>query len=1041
MNSVLLHEPDQSNPHNGRYVVSLAGVCQTLHDRLIEALQKWVPPEESHISTEPDQSLGHYESLSKSLSSSPPPPSSVPSPLIPSTTNSTKTDAISTEGVHIDLTNLHLLLAKSAQLSSSSFALPKSPQPQSDLKIRSGTPTLTDSSKQSQSYDGSSTENVSVSEQQAFRSPNFYSPLSVCTAGPQYSTPDSVSNRLHNPAAQPKVTPTELSGHHKSYSDSDSRSTATCNSSNLLHQLLSGADVTQVRNRSGLLEPSLCRNQCVDSKLTRRLPELKRLTPTHLCIKNAPGDSEPLVKQNFIPFASNTIPVSNVQLLHSPVDTTSTTSANLGTSTSDQSSLVYQSLSSIVSTLAPAVPSDSALIVEKLLYVLLELQKSHTSANLTAMSMSTSPRANTSPRSTLMDGPETPRSLNSPVCGLPPVAPNGSSTPTPTDNPDATDSAHYLRQVLTTSCSSSEFSNPLSVKWSSPQQLSLLKVGRQQQPVARPLLRPEAINCAYSPHVISTHATTDIYEARPRSNSDIPCTTRRRLRITRDFRSRSQAKLECADAGSFNGPFVGHFPQSESESTCELESSLFAQLILSPDSPSSTNSHSTGSLKSFCNANNQGDTRNAFEPQSIVSSQDTARSPIRTTTTNITAKSDIKADESPPPPPPSSPYTCHSGSRTQVFEWLRESDLFVAEHCFDIPLGALLATAISPARSQWAEWCCSALFTSNPPSDPVPGLTKHVINKLWHQLLLVCLIENNFRPQCVTTTVNLNCAALMGVSDPNTSGPLSVPVSHARFDSHHHHHAQPLRDKILNAISSLAALDMEESPAPDAHLVSELHRLVAEGTRLKLTPELFRLIRYCILAQNAYPHHFSTTYSEALSELEAELTNTAGAAALTDVLKLLNHLHCFDAETLKQFFGLSTDPIPAVSTLCESSTSEGKSNNASASELNHCDQQHTSSFNLGNFKRKANGIDDLLYLHREGITERDPNPVQVRSRAYTTTECNKSARLSTTMPDSASDATNEKLNTSSQGRPRSDTVPRVGRHPRRPERPWRFGIR
>lgn len=856
MNSVLLHEPDQSNPHNGRYVVSLAGVCQTLHDRLIEALQKWIPPEESHISTEPvsktfplqpDQSLGHYGSLSKTLSSSPPPPPpSEPSLLIPLATNSTKTDVISTDGVHIDLTNLHLLLAKSAQLSSSSLALPKSPQPQADLKIRSGTPTLTDSSKQNQSVDGSSTENVSVSEQQAFRSPNFYSPLSVCTAGPQYAAPEPISTRLHNPAAQPKVTPTESSGHHKICADSDSRSNATCNSSNLLHQLLSGADVTQVRNRSGLLEPTLCRNQYVDSKLIRRPHEPQRLTPTHLCLKNAPGDSESLVKQNFIPFAPNTIPVSNVQFVHSPVDTTSTISANLGTSVPDQSSLIHQSLSSIMSTLPPAVPSDSTLIVEKLLYLLLELQKSQMSANLTAMSMSTSPRANTSPCSTLMDGPETPRSLNSPVCGLPPVAPNSSSTPTSTDNPDATDSAHYLQQVVTTSCSSSEFSNPLSVKWSSPQQLSLPKVGRQQQTVARPLLRPEATNCANSPHVISTPAITDIYEARPRSNSDIPCTTRRRLRFTRDFRSRSQAKLECADTGSFNGPLVGRMPQSESESTCELESSLFAQLILSPDSPASTNSHSTGSLKSFCNANNQGDNRNAFESQS---SQDALRSPIQTaTTTNITAKSEIKTDES-PPPPPSSPFTCHSGSRTQVFEWLRESDLFVAEHCFDIPLGALLATAISPARSQWAEWCCSALFTSNAPSDPVPGLTKYVINKLWHQLLLVCLIENNFQPQCVTTPVNPNCAAPMGVSDPNTSGPLSVPVSNTRFDSHHHH-AQPLRDKILNAIFSLAALDMEESPAPDAHLVSELNRLVAEGTRLKLTPELFRLIRYCILAQS-----------------------------------------------------------------------------------------------------------------------------------------------------------------------------------------------
>ncbi|TPP57006.1 hypothetical protein FGIG_06908 [Fasciola gigantica] len=1054
MNSVLLHDPDQASSRNGRYAAGLSGVYQTLHDRLIEALQKWVPPEETHTSTEPavrtfspqcEQSLVHYENLTKATSPPAPPP---PSIFLPTVTNAGECGVIDTGGLHVDLTNLHRLLAKSTRLSSPSVVVTQPAQPQSNLTTISGNPKLTDSSKLHPSSNDSSALNVGVSEHhQPFRQTNFYSPLSVCTAGPQYEINEPISTRLPNLVVQSKLTKDELMAPHKDCVDSDFQLNSNFNSSNLLHQLLSGADVTQVRNRSGLLEPSLCGKQILDSKLTKLPHEPQGLTPNKSHLENAPGDTEPFVNQNVIPFTTNTIPVSNLQIVHSPKDTTTMISANHSTLVSEQTSLIHQSLSGVVSSLAPAVSNDSTLLVEKLLYLLIELQKSQASAKPREVSTSVSPRVNTSPCSIPMECPGTPSSLNSPAYGLATMLPTSSSTPTPTATPDTTNSAHCLRQLLTASSSNSELSNRLSVRWQSPQLLSPLQASIHQQPVVWPLLRPGAMNNANSTTATpaaSTPTPTEIYEPRPRSKSDIPSTTRRRLRISRNFRPRNHTKLERADSGPSGGPFGAHFAESESESTCELESSLFAQLILSPDSPASSNSHPTESVKNFCHDDkNQEDVRNSSGPHSTISSRDSIRSPHKATTMNITpivaAKSGTKVDES--PSSPSSSFTCHSGSRTQVFEWLRESDLFVAEHCFDIPLGALLATAISPGRSQWAELCCSALFTSNPPADPVPGLTRHVVNKLWHQLLLVSLIENNFKPQCVTTA-GPSCGGQTDPSDSVAPAPLSMFVCHTRSDPYQHHHtAQPLRDKVLNAISSLAALDIEETPAPDAHLVSELNRLVTEGTRLQLTPGLFRLIRYCILAQNAYPYHFSTTYSEALSELETELTGTPGAPALTDVLKLLNHLHCFDAGTLKQFFGLSSDPITAASALHHSSPSGSTLNSGAAFDVNQHHQNQISGFGFGNFKRKANGIDDLLHLHPDRSTERDLSPVQLRSRAYTTTECSKSARLSTTMPDVASDAPGVISSMASLGRPRSDTVPRTGRHPRRAERSWRFGIR
>ncbi|VDP76615.1 unnamed protein product [Echinostoma caproni] len=1059
MNSVLLHDPDQANA--GHYAVGLTSVYQTLHDRLLEALQKWVPPEDASGESVVNMSSPQSQHSPGNLENPNGKSRTVPFP----TTNTTERCLMAPGGLQIDLSNLQFLLARSVQ----SPIVSQSSQLSSGLTIVTGSPaSVVDTSKVDEQQCDSSRVSHNTVDTRVHPQAHFYSPLRVCTTGPQYQMSESLAAHLLTGDKQSKQFKNGLTlpSHKDSVDAGEQQFKSISTSSNLLHQLLSGADVTQVRNRSGLLEPTLCTKRVTETK------QSQHTSPKEPHAENVSGTGGNHIP---VPFTTATIPISNIQLVHSsPMDTAN---AMISTGTNPETYFLQQSLSGFASTLAPSIPNGSTSLVEKLLCLLIEIQKAQQSSasfNSIPMNSSVSPRPNASPCSTVVDGLPigTPNSLNSPVPGFSAPFTNSSSssssgsgsgsrsgsnssTPTPAAtipiHQDVTGSAQCLRQLLTTATVSHSDPDHLSpakhqaLKHNSRPQ-SPLRVGKSKLPREMwPLLHSEPVREDNNNNNNNNNEKGDnvnAYEPRPRSKSDIPNSMKRHLRLARDFRSRSQTKPENLTSRS-SGP---QFMESESESTCELESSLFAQLILSPDSPTRSSSrqsetvnkefsHNPGHNESRTSGTGAGgggggdqysQTPTTDSTHSTTSSRDSIRSPSRPTPMSVTPIATTKLTMDDPPNSPSPFLTCHSGSRTQVFEWLRESDLFVAEHCFDIPLGALLATAISPGRGQWAELCCSALFTPNPPVvDPVPGLAKHVVNKLWHQLLLVALIENGFRPQCVTSRTG-NSSAQSDLNDLSKSG-------RNRSDLHH---AQPLRDKVLHAISSLAALDMEESPAPDEHLVAELDRLVTDGSRMKLTPGLFRLIRYCILAQNAYPHHFSTTYSEALSELEAELTSTPGAPALTDVLKLLNHLHCFDAGTLKQFFGLSSDPIGAVSALRSSPTF------TSAAELSPTAEMNSGSQNFGTFKRKADGIDDLISSNAD-TNEQGSSPIPVRSRAYTTTGCNKSARISTLASGNESESA---LMASAsgvvfQGRPRSDTVPRTTRHNRRAERSWRFGIR
>ncbi|CAH8502560.1 unnamed protein product [Dicrocoelium dendriticum] len=415
-------------------------------------------------------------------------------------------------------------------------------------------------------------------------------------------------------------------------------------------------------------------------------------------------------------------------------------------------------------------------------------------------------------------------------------------------------------------------------------------------------------------------------QSRPRSYSDLHQGMRYRHKLHRAHRIRSPSR-----ADKLFRPACG-FIETE-KLTRELESSLFAQLVLSTDPPSSKEEAYSFPCK-------------------------TDRTPIAPTVVPSACES--------PSTGSAATLTCVTPPRERVFEWLREADLFIAEHCREIPLGTLLSVAISPARTNLIE-LCTDLFSSQS-SETVPPSAKRVTSKMWHQFLLLSLCEHS----CVPTA---SVQSLVAES--------SVGKWRDGFDCR-----QPGKQKLLNALHSLAALEVEDPPSVDTYLLEELADFITTASSLNLSQDVYKSLRFCILAQNAFPHHFSTNYTEALAELQAQLPDAGDPWLMIQVLKLLNRLHCFDSGSLKLFFSLSSDRTYT------SPESTGSTSLTAVPPPPACSfpQTHDTGAQL-TFKRKAHPS-TIANEEEDGGSDREMSPLGMRSRAYTMNSYHKSARLS-----------------------------------------------
>ncbi|CAL8071783.1 unnamed protein product [Calicophoron daubneyi] len=728
-------------------------------------------------------------------------------------------------------------------------------------------------------------------------------------------------------------------------------------SSNFLHQLLSGADLAQVRTRSGLIEPKLCTRI---SQNERPSALSGNMSPKTECTDGdrLGASSSSIAGSEHSSTVSHPSPRSSLSPpVGSPMDVQLNPSTALGERRSSGAGPIT------------ACPFSSIVFTEKLLALLTQYEavtvKTTTVPTTTTdgnspvviLTSTSAPNDKLQPTTHTSEA-ELNRSMNKLDKDLSEVYPNCLRHLLTTNIPTSTPNRHVPTVTLPCSLGNGPVNTAACMNSS-----GLLENLKSTSFPSHSATTAPPSDCLASP-----------YESRPRSHSDLHNDTRYRTKHQQFYRPRSQSKTE-----KHEGVHPKRLTEID-EAGFGLESSLFARLILTPDSPPPHTNEKFRLLNTT--------------PRSRLRCPSSSHSSVA----SPPAQSVSGEQRSPNLLMPT--VTCQTQARTQVFEWLRELDLFVAEHCFDIPLGALLATAISPGRSCLSDICSAMCGFSS--GNPIPCATKHVVAKLWHQLLLISMIEHNFTPLISDETT------------PNTTP--TVPCDRNQQGNEYWKNRlditeQPMRDKLMNAISSLAALDADDSPAPDYHWVDDLRDLVAAGNRLGLTSAVYKLMRFCVLAQNAYPRHFSTTCPEAIAELEAELkrSHSGSPALFVDVLKLLYRLQCFDAGTLKQFFNLSFDPAPTTA-----STASDPSSNPMCLVSAFPGQQQQPQLLVEpptiplNWKRKAVESDSLHGIE----SDVEMSPVQTRARAYTTSSCSKSARLS-----SHEGEKHEKP------RPRSDTMP------------------
>ncbi|KAF7232857.1 hypothetical protein EG68_10029 [Paragonimus skrjabini miyazakii] len=735
-----------------------------------------------------------------------------------------------------------------------------------------------------------------------------------------------------------RVSPEKPLQPHPPNPDSGQRMAST-NPTTLLHQLLSGVDFTQVRNRSGLIEPNLTasgRHELSNGDLSG-------------CVSSTQRTSDHTNAVDLTMEPDDSTAVHQASILSSDMSSALTPTQNSSTESllSTKSSTVDQSIPPLLSEGGSLTP-----FLERILAFLLELQK--TSGNSASLSTSVA---------------DQPQLATAGPVSIP-------TEPALTQGvPIASSYPNCLLQLLTGNVTHSSLrSSPVkcvpSVQHpaspSTPLKVCTFNINdRQNCETPGPLVTSSEPAACCSPQ--SSHVNRDS-QYRPRSYSDLHQGTRYHHKLQRSqYRPRSNSKIEKPVK------VVRGLIETE-KLTRELESSLFAQLVLNADSPPPVLA-TTMEVEPIPDHPTE-----PYVPDAPLA--DAGKSSVSTELDeSLVAQSN-------------SGLKCIASDRHRVMELLREADLFVAEHSYDIPLGALLAVAITPGHYGVLAELCSVVLAPSSFTEVIPSSARRVVSKTWHQLLLLLMIENNFIPHVSSSPTEPSNANSWGI---NVQKNQSNDAWRNRTDFNH-----STREKLLNAISSLAALETDDCPAPDIHLVNDLTDLVMTGHELQLEAGLFKSMRFCVLAQNAYPHHFSTSYTEALSELEAELSRCGfGSATFADVLKLLNRLHCFDASTLKQFFGLAIDPLP----LSERSPVNNKilghttSSSPAPSSVTPVTEHSTS----GTFKRKARCAAPTV----RDSDQLDHSPVRMRSRAYTTNSYNKSARL-----------TELKV-----GRTRSDTAP------------------
>ncbi|KAA3676026.1 uncharacterized protein DEA37_0006155 [Paragonimus westermani] len=748
----------------------------------------------------------------------------------------------------------------------------------------------------------------------------------------------------------PRVSPEKALQSHPLNPDSGQRTASTIPTT-LLHQLLSGVDFTQVRNRSGLIEPNLAasgRHDLSNGDLSGCVSSTQRASDHTNAVDLTMEPDDPTT-------------VHQTSILSSDMSSALTATQNSSTESllSTKSSTVDQSIPPLLSEGSSLTP-----FLERILACLLELQKT----NGNSASLPTS----------VVDQPQlaTPRPASIPTePALTQGVPIASSYP------------NYLLQLLTGNVAHSSLrSSPVkcvpSVQHpaspSTPLKVCTFNISntnKQSSETPGPLVTSSEPAASCSPRC--SHVNRDS-QYRPRSYSDLHQGTRYHHKLQRSqYRPRSNSKIEKPVK------VVRGLIETE-KLTRELESSLFAQLVLNADTPPPVLA-TTMEVEPIADHPTE-----PYAPDAPLANARQSSVPTELDE-SLVAQS-------------TNGLKCVASDRYRVMEWLREADLFVAEHSYDIPLGALLAVAITPGHYGVLAELCSVVLAPSSFTEVIPSSARRVVSKTWHQLLLLLMIENNFIPHVSASPTEHSGVNSWGI---NLQKNQSNDSWRSRTDFNH-----STREKLLNAISSLAALETDECPTPDMHLVSDLTDLVMTGRELKLGAGLFKSMRFCVLAQNAYPHHFSTSYTEALSELEAELSRCGfGPATFADVLKLLNRLHCFDASTLKQFFGLATDPLP----LSERPPANNKipAHSASSSPAPSSVTPVTEHSTSGTFKRKARCAAPTV----RDSDQLDHSPIRMRSRAYTTNSYNKSARL-----------TELKV-----GRTRSDTAPVELRS----EAPWK----
>ncbi|TGZ48841.1 hypothetical protein CRM22_010958 [Opisthorchis felineus] len=741
--------------------------------------------------------------------------------------------------------------------------------------------------------------------------------------------PSSVNSHIPlDPQKSTVTTPKKgTSGEKASHTETPPKTKCEKLSSNLLHQLLSGVDATQVRHRSGLIE-----HNSNNSNLTTPMKCESRDDVSSTHDSTSYGKVSPSIGSESGRVSTETSVTLEDSEWNTRQDLTQSSSPRLLSQPTPPPNFQLPAGNQVgVIGTSPL----SILLAERLWALLQRTSTVHT--------VTSSPPASTTSPVALSISVSTPTvnelcSTNRPVSSSPPVL-----------------SSPGLRRLL---CQTSVITTPPSPK--DPNQMLAHSAHSNRQPASAESLSRQHSNtdrggvsfvkCA--PTLSVESSLPEPQKNRPRSHSDAHNGMRTYSKAQHYHRPRSYSKLDA--------PMVHHRGEPDTENlNQELQSSLFARLVLTtdsspppPPSPPTTNDEQTN--------------RRVVSP---------ALSP---------APQPMVLDEASSNPNPSENtiLTCDSATRNRVFEWLREADLFVAEHCRDIPLGALLAVSISPCRTNGVDLYSSIILSSPISTDGIPSSSKRILSKIWHQLLLISMIENNFTSLRVCMRSATTTRATTIQNGPTSSSPSASNGIRQNPTAEH--------EKWLNAISALMELQLDDAPPPDQHLVKELTGVIATGGALNLSSKVYKAIRFCLLAQNAYPHHFSTSYPEALSELEAELTRNPGTekgSSFTEVLKMLNRLHCFDAGTLKQFFSLSTDPaiqdqttVP-IPSRCPTQQLHSPVFSTFTSTCSGPDSSLTS----GTFKRKAR-------THRS--SDHELSPVRMRSRAYTTNSYNKSVRLS-----------------------------------------------